>query len=68
MYKNLEAELARNGITKVMLASELNLTQKGLYLKLSGKTDFTLSEIKKIQSLFKGLTLEYLFVSETDIA
>lgn len=61
MYKNLEAEMARNGISKTLLAQKLNLSQKGLYLKLSGETDFTLTEIKKIQNLFKGLTLEYLF-------
>ena len=59
MYKNLEAELART----------LNLSQKGLYLKLSGETDFTLTEVMKIKSLFKGLTLEYLFnVSKDEIA
>lgn len=69
MYKNLEAELARNGISKNSLAKTLKLSQKGLYLKLSGETDFTLTEVMKIKSLFKGLTLEYLFtVSKDEIA
>ena len=69
MYKNLEAELARNGISKNSSAKTLNLSQKGLYLKLSGETDFTLTEVMKIKSLFKGLTLEYLFnVSKDEIA
>ena len=69
MYKNLEAELARNGISKNSLAKTLNLSQKGLYSKLSGETDFTLTEVMKIKSLFKGLTLEYLFtVSKDEIA
>ncbi len=68
MYKNLEAEMTRNGISKTLLAKKLNLSQKGLYLKLSGETDFTLTEIKKIRNLFKGLTLEYLFASENESA
>lgn len=60
--------MVRNGISKELLARKLNLSSKGLYLKLSGKTDFTLSEIKKIQKLFPGLTLEYLFAETKEIA
>lgn len=66
MFKNLEAEMVRNGISKEMIAEKLSISRKGLYLKLSGKTDFTLTEIKKIQELMPQFTLEYLFVCDTE--
>ncbi len=61
MYKNLEAELVRSSTSKNDLAKKLGISRKALYLKLNGKTDFTISEMKSIKEIFHNLTLEYLF-------
>lgn len=63
MFKNLEVELARNSISRSRLSKELNLPQKELYMKLSGKTEFKLSEILIIQKMLPNCSLEYLFNS-----
>jgi DNA-binding XRE family transcriptional regulator len=65
---NLEAELARISMSKDMLSKELGISRKCLYLKMSGKTDFTLTEMKKIQSILSQFTLEYLFASNNESA
>ena len=64
MYKNLEAEIVRAGQTKRNLAKFLGITEQGFYYKLSGKSDFTLTEVLKIKNEFLGLkkmTIEELF-------
>lgn len=62
MYRNLEAELARNKITKTFLAKEIGITVGTLSLKLSGKANLTLPEAIKIKNIVgKSLSLEYLF-------
>ena len=48
----LEMMIARNGITKKSIASR----------KLSGKTEFTLKEIRYICALFPDVSVESLFV------
>lgn len=48
-YPNLEIELTRLGITKSELAKVINTELCTLYNKLSGKTDFKLSEAFGIQ-------------------
>lgn len=64
MYRNLEAELARKGITKTKMAEELGLTLGTLSLKLSGKSNLTLPEAVKIKkALAVELSIEYLFES-----
>lgn len=67
MYRNLEAELARKGITRTTVAAELGLTLGTLSLKLSGKSNLTLPEAIKIKKIIGvDLPLEFLFdVSET---
>lgn len=62
MYPNLEAEFARNKFKNVDGAKVCGITEKSFSNKRTGKTDFTLSEIKKIQAtMFPNKTLEYLF-------
>ncbi len=62
MFPNLEAELARVKLTNADCAKVCGLTEKGFSNKRCGNTEFTLSEIKKLQrELFPGCTLEYLF-------
>lgn len=48
MYNNLKAELTRKGLTSKDLAFEIGMPIYTLYQKLRGKSDFTISETKKI--------------------
>lgn len=61
MFPNLKAEMARYDITRAQIINALNITQKSYSNKMSGRTEFTLSEIKRIKKMFPGLSLEYLF-------
>jgi plasmid maintenance system antidote protein VapI len=61
MFPNLRAEMARIGIDGVKLASHLGCTPKTLSRKMTGKGEFTLAEIFKIQSVFPNHSIEYLF-------
>lgn len=64
VFNNLRAELARNNINAKELAEILNLSQKTVYNKLKGKSEFTLSEILKVQEMLPDSSLEYLFETE----
>lgn len=62
MYLELLGELIKKGITKKSLAKQIGITEKTLFNKLNGKTDFTFSEIKKIRDIVApGYSLDKLF-------
>ncbi len=62
MFPNLRAEMARKNIKYVAIAEILGISYDSVINKISGKTDFTRSEIFKIRDiLFPDLSLEYLF-------
>ena len=66
VYPNINAELARSGLTVAMLASFMGMTTQNIYNKLNGKTAITQKDMKAIQEFFsvKGggaFTLDYLF-------
>lgn len=62
MFPNLRAEMARKGIDGTIMSVRLGCTPKTFSSKLNGKTEFTRSEIFKIQKdVFPNLTVEYLF-------
>jgi DNA-binding XRE family transcriptional regulator len=62
MFKNLIAEMARNGYTREMYAKALDVSLPTLRKKLKGEVPFNMDEICKSLSLFgKELTFEYLF-------
>ncbi len=70
-YKNLRAEMIRNRITKHEIQELLEISNNTYYSKLSGRTEFKLSEVEKILALFfrksgKVYSVEYLF--DTTIA
>lgn len=66
MYRNLEAEMARAGITQGRLAKELGITPTTLSLKLNGKSNLSLRECVKIKRfLGTSETIDYLFAEET---
>lgn len=54
---DLNAEIARNGLTKPQLAKKIGVSKKCLYSRLKGKTSFKQEEIQKI-ALILGLNEE----------
>lgn len=65
-YKNLRAEMVRNGISKHEVLELLEISNNTYYSKMTGRTEFKLSEVEKILALFyrksgKVYSVEYLF-------
>lgn len=61
-FKNLSAEMARKGVTQKQTAIDVNIRPETFSRKLAGKSDFTLSEIKRIRDYIDpALKIEYLF-------
>ena len=70
-YKTLRAEMVRNGITKQEIQNLLEISNNTYYSKMTGRTEFKLSEVEKILAIFyrksgKVYSVEYLF--DTTIA
>lgn len=62
MYKNLEAEMARKGITKKDLSETLNLRYATILDKMNGNSRFFYDEAVRIkETFFQDLSIEYLF-------
>lgn len=62
MYRNLEAELKRNEITREQLAQLLGVTVSTMSEKLTKPNRLKVHEAKKIRkTFFPNLTLDYLF-------
>lgn len=62
MYPNLNAELARNNITIIMLADRTHIPYATLAPKIRGEKPIKLDEAKLIRdAIDKSLSLEYLF-------
>lgn len=65
-YKNLRAEMVRNGISKHEVQELLEISNNTYYSKMTGRTEFKLSEVEKILALLyrksnKIYSVEYLF-------
>lgn len=62
MFRNLEAEMVRYGVTKKDIAKLLNVRYGTVIDKFNGKYPFKLIEAIKIkQEFFQNLEFEYLF-------
>lgn len=66
IFRNLEAELARAGISKNTLARVLSVSVSTLYAKLRGEREFKLEEMERIRSYLERetgseLTIDYIF-------
>ncbi|MCH5209445.1 MAG: DUF739 family protein [Oscillospiraceae bacterium] len=48
---DLNAEIARQGLTKPQLAKQMGISKKRLYSRLKGETTFKQEEIQKIASI-----------------
>ena len=71
MYKNLEAEIARAGMTKPDMADAIGVKYSTLWRLLSGKQPFRLAEMMAMQSELEErndaeYTLDYLFEEGSD--
>lgn len=61
-YPELAAEIARRGIKKKDIAANIAISERSLYSKMCGKTDFTWQEIRKIsETFFPGVDKDNLF-------
>lgn len=62
MYRNLVAEMARHGVTKVKIADVLGIHYNTILEKMNGNQNFTLREAACIRKeFFPDLDFEYLF-------
>jgi len=62
MYPELIGEMAKRRLTQTSVAKEIGISSRTLYSKLSGKTDFTLSEANAIHAaFFQDMDKEVLF-------
>ena len=69
MYRVLRGEMVKKGIAVSELAHQINVAEKTLRNKLSGRTDFLWSETLKIRKIVSPeMSLEELFRSEIDAA
>lgn len=65
MFPNLDAEMARRKMTRMMLAEKIHKTPTTLSLKLNGKAPITLTECFEIKNaVAKDCTMDYLFATE----
>lgn len=65
-FKNLEAEFKRMGLSVDEVGHELGFAKAVMYNRLNGKTNWTLSDMLKIQKFINvktrsNYTLDYLF-------
>lgn len=64
-YINLEiAMFQHDRMTGKELAKALGISTKTVYNKLRGRTEWTLSEIKRIGDMFPEYTIDFLFSTE----
>lgn len=65
MYRNLEAEMVRNGIYRKDLAKLLNVRYATVVQKLNGRYKFNLDEAFNIKNTyFPNFDIEYLFKAD----
>ncbi len=65
-FKNLEAEFARIGLSVEEVGDKLGFAKTLIYNRLSGKTNWTLGDMLKVQKFVNDntqshYTLDYLF-------
>lgn len=68
MYKNLMEILKRKGITNKTYADYLGISEKTVWNKLQGKTEFTLGEALKTCVLMPEYKMDYIFTAEEQVA
>jgi len=65
MFRNLEAEMVRKGVSKKEMAALIGVSYNTMRNKINGKQKFFYDEACKIREhFFPELSLEYLFRSK----
>lgn len=65
MYRNLEAEMARAGITQREMSEKLGITATTLSFKLNGKSNLSLGECVEIKKILgTNEPIDYLFAED----
>lgn len=66
-YRNLKAELTRDGITYEQVGNFLDMTSNNFGLKVAEKVPLTVSEIKRIRAkYFPATSIDYLCETDGD--
>lgn len=67
MYGNLSSELQRKNIAQKVIADLIGCSEKTVTNKISGRTDFTISEALKIhRNLLPEFDMDYIFRTADD--
>lgn len=62
MFKNLKAEMAREGLERKAIALGIGVSERSFGNKMTGRSEFTRSEMLKIhKKYFPKCSIEYLF-------
>lgn len=64
MFRNLEAEMARNKLNIKSLSKRTGIRYESLKNKMSGTTEFKRNEMILIRTEFPNCSLEYLFQTD----
>ena len=68
MFNNLRDELRAKNIPMVAYSKIIGCSEKSVQNKLSGVTEFTLSEIQATLGIFPEYRFDYLFATEEKTA
>ena len=68
MYNKLKGLMTEKGVTQLQLADLLDISVSTLNFKLNGKSDFTITEAKKVSKFFKKDMKEIFYTNETEEA
>ena len=66
MFNNLRAEMARQKLTMKDLSEHTGIGYESFKNKMSGATEFKLSEMVLIKAEFPDCSMDYLFATEED--
>lgn len=64
LLNRLKQALDSRGITQKSCAELLGITEKTLYNKMTGSTEFTYSEVKRLQAFLPEYNIDYLLSDE----
>ena len=63
-YPNLEAEMVRRAVSREDMAQSINVRDRTIRNKLTGRTPFTWPEVKRIRTqFFPDIPMDVLFAS-----
>jgi hypothetical protein len=63
-YRNMKAEIARQGVTQTQIAEGIGMSRNNFNLKINGRVAFSVPEVVAIRDSFlPEASLDYLLVS-----